>query len=211
MDIYWASVFMLPSRFLLDIEQVMQGFLWCQGEIKKGKAKVAWEVACLPKDEGGLGIRRLELFNSALMVSQVWKLLSLKESLWVKSIHAYKLNGRSFWDVPIRGDGANKSLWYDHCCENYPLSNHITTRDMFRTGLNLSSMVKDIVQDGAWVWPPDLLAKYPFLSSCSIVMVEGSLDKLEWRANCVSKTFLISQVWANIRQRGDKVAWYNIV
>ncbi|GKC68225.1 antagonist of like heterochromatin protein 1-like protein [Tanacetum coccineum] len=31
------------------------GFLWCQGEMCKGKAKVAWEDVCLPKIEGGLG------------------------------------------------------------------------------------------------------------------------------------------------------------
>ncbi|GJY09569.1 hypothetical protein Tco_0377754, partial [Tanacetum coccineum] len=52
------------------------------GSKGKGKAKVAWEVVCLPKDEGGLGIRRLEHFNSVLMVAHVWKLISLKESLW---------------------------------------------------------------------------------------------------------------------------------
>ncbi|GJZ08184.1 putative reverse transcriptase domain, reverse transcriptase zinc-binding domain protein [Tanacetum coccineum] len=81
MHIYWASVFVLPSRVLLDIEQIMRGFLWCQGNMKKGRAKVAWEVVCLPKDKGGLGLRRLDLFNKALMVSHIWKLLSLKESL----------------------------------------------------------------------------------------------------------------------------------
>ncbi|GJX28155.1 hypothetical protein Tco_0236234 [Tanacetum coccineum] len=104
MHIYWASVFMLPSRVLLDIEQFMRGFIWCQGDMKKGKAKVVWEVVCLLKDEGGLGLRRLEHFNSALMISHVWKLLSFKESLWVKWIHAYKLNGQSFFDVPISGN-----------------------------------------------------------------------------------------------------------
>ncbi|GJZ81777.1 putative reverse transcriptase domain, reverse transcriptase zinc-binding domain protein [Tanacetum coccineum] len=51
--------------------------------MRKGKAKVAWEIVCLPKEEGGLGIRRLYLFNKALMTSHIWKLLSLKESLWV--------------------------------------------------------------------------------------------------------------------------------
>ncbi|GJU55256.1 hypothetical protein Tco_1228970, partial [Tanacetum coccineum] len=43
MHIYWASVFILPSRVLLDIKQLMRGFLWCQGELRKGRAKVAWE------------------------------------------------------------------------------------------------------------------------------------------------------------------------
>nr|GEV41293.1 hypothetical protein [Tanacetum cinerariifolium] len=62
----------------------MSGFLWCQGSISSGKAKVAWEVVCLPKKEGGLGIHRLDQFNKALMVSHIWKLLFFKESLWVK-------------------------------------------------------------------------------------------------------------------------------
>ena len=60
----------------------MRGFLWSQ-DMRKGKSKVAWEVVCLPKDEGGLGLRRLDHFNKALMVSHIWKLLSLKESLWL--------------------------------------------------------------------------------------------------------------------------------
>ncbi|GKA57937.1 putative reverse transcriptase domain, reverse transcriptase zinc-binding domain protein [Tanacetum coccineum] len=41
MHIYWASVFILSSRILLDLEQLMRGFLWCQGPMKKGRAKVS--------------------------------------------------------------------------------------------------------------------------------------------------------------------------
>nr|GFA12225.1 reverse transcriptase domain, reverse transcriptase zinc-binding domain protein [Tanacetum cinerariifolium] len=54
MHVYWASVFMLPSRVLLDIEQIMRGFLWSQDNTSRGKVKVAWDVVCLPKQEGGL-------------------------------------------------------------------------------------------------------------------------------------------------------------
>ncbi|GKD28036.1 putative reverse transcriptase domain, reverse transcriptase zinc-binding domain protein [Tanacetum coccineum] len=99
-----ASIFILPSRILLDIEQLMKGFLWCQGDMRKGKAKVPWEVVCLLRNERGLGIRKLDVFNKALMVSHIWNLLSLKESLWVKWIHVYKIKGRSFWSVPFRGN-----------------------------------------------------------------------------------------------------------
>ncbi|GJT92641.1 hypothetical protein Tco_1081486 [Tanacetum coccineum] len=83
MHIFWASVFMLPSRILCDLEKIMRSFLWSQ-DMRRGQSKVAWEVVCLPKDKGGLGLRRLDHFNKALMVSHIWKLLSLKESLWVK-------------------------------------------------------------------------------------------------------------------------------
>nr|GEV86782.1 hypothetical protein [Tanacetum cinerariifolium] len=104
MHVYWASVFILPSHILLNIEQLMRSFLWCQGPMVKGKAKVAWEVVCLPKNKGGLALRRLDCFNKAIMISHIWNLLSLKESLWVKWIHVYKLKGRSFWEVSFHGN-----------------------------------------------------------------------------------------------------------
>ncbi|GJY69226.1 hypothetical protein Tco_0472208 [Tanacetum coccineum] len=69
MHVYWASVLMIPTGILLDIEQLIRGFPWCNGELKRGKAKVAWNDICLPKSEGGLGIRSLELFNIALMTT----------------------------------------------------------------------------------------------------------------------------------------------
>lgn len=42
------------------IEQKLNRFLWC-GQDSKGRAKVAWDKVCVPKKEGGLGLRRLEV------------------------------------------------------------------------------------------------------------------------------------------------------
>ncbi|GKD81564.1 hypothetical protein Tco_1348403, partial [Tanacetum coccineum] len=91
LHVFWASVFILPMRILLDIEQLMHGFLWGHGDTGRVKAKVAWDVVCLPKKERGLGIRRLDHFNKALMVSQIWKLLQKKESLWVTWLYMYQI------------------------------------------------------------------------------------------------------------------------
>ncbi|GJS45285.1 uncharacterized protein Tco_0595406 [Tanacetum coccineum] len=84
MHVYWSSVFLLRARIMLDIEQFMRSFLWCHGVMRRGKAKVASEDICLPKYEGGLGIRQLEPFNVALHTTHVWSIITLKESLWVK-------------------------------------------------------------------------------------------------------------------------------
>ncbi|GKD93014.1 hypothetical protein Tco_1372851, partial [Tanacetum coccineum] len=43
--------------------RLIRGFLWCNGDYKRGKAKVAWDDICLPKHEGGLGLRSLEIGN----------------------------------------------------------------------------------------------------------------------------------------------------
>ncbi|GJR27427.1 reverse transcriptase domain-containing protein [Tanacetum coccineum] len=205
MHVFWASVFVIPNRVLMDIEQSMRNFLWCPSSSSKGKAKVAWELVCLPKDEGGLGIRRLEHFNSALLVSHIWNLLSLKESLWVKWVHAYKLNGRNFWDVPIRGNmswswrkilqlrpsirefiwrkignGSSTSIWFDKWCLEGPLASRVSPRDIHRAGLTLYSHVGDVIRDGDWVWPRVLLDKYQFLNECTVPL-SNNCDTLEWR------------------------------
>ncbi|GJU15267.1 hypothetical protein Tco_1143233 [Tanacetum coccineum] len=75
MHIYWASVFILPNRIVHDLEQLMRGFLWCQGEMKSGKAKVDWDFVCMPKHEGGLCIRKIDDFNVALMATHIWKVM----------------------------------------------------------------------------------------------------------------------------------------
>ncbi|GJV37916.1 CASP-like protein 4A3 [Tanacetum coccineum] len=182
----------------------MRGFLWCQGNLRKGSAKVSWEVVCLPKDEGGLGVKRLNHFNKALMVSHIWKLLSLKESLWVRWIHVYRLKGHSFWDIPHRGnmtwgwrkilqlwplirefiwynigDGSRISIWFDRWCSHSPLSTIISPHDIFRSGFDLT---------------------------------DDKSDCLEWRDGAgVGKPFSVHLVWNTIRLRDIKVAWFDIV
>nr|GEY05494.1 hypothetical protein [Tanacetum cinerariifolium] len=60
MQVYWASILVIHMGIVSDIQQLIRGFLWCNGEYKRGKAKVAWDDICLPKKEGGLGLRSLE-------------------------------------------------------------------------------------------------------------------------------------------------------
>ncbi|GJS97576.1 zinc finger, CCHC-type containing protein [Tanacetum coccineum] len=63
MQVYWSSIFILSEAIIKEIEELARGFLWCQREMKRGKAKVKWDVAMAEKDafpvddiEGGLGV-----------------------------------------------------------------------------------------------------------------------------------------------------------
>ncbi|GKB60907.1 pleiotropic drug resistance protein 1, partial [Tanacetum coccineum] len=40
MHVYWASVLIIPKGIIYDIQSLIRGFLWCNGEYKRGKAKV---------------------------------------------------------------------------------------------------------------------------------------------------------------------------
>ncbi|GJT58394.1 hypothetical protein Tco_1001927 [Tanacetum coccineum] len=208
----------------------MRGFLWCQGGMGRGKAKVSWDVVCLPKDEGALGIRRLDLFNKALMTSHIWKLLYMKDSLWVKWIHMYKIQDHNFWEIPCRGnmtwgwrkilqlrplirkfirykvsDGSRVSLWYDQWCRLSPL-------DMYRDILTTFLKVRDIFHEGVLVWPQDLIARYPIINSVDGPLSLGSHDQLEWRDSMGKvKPFSVNVVWQAIRPRDAKVVLVDVI
>lgn len=96
MHVYWSSMFILPASIIKSIEKLLRGFLWCQGDLRYGKAKVEWNTVCLPKEDGDVDIRLLSAQNKALMAMHIWKLLSHKESLWVKWVHSYRLVNQSF-------------------------------------------------------------------------------------------------------------------
>ncbi|GJS84492.1 hypothetical protein Tco_0751033 [Tanacetum coccineum] len=238
LHVFWASVFVLPSQVLLDIEQIMRGFLWCQGKLRNGQAKVAWEEICLPKIEGGLGIRRLACFNNALMVPHIWNLINRKESLWVQWIHSYKLANRNFWDIPIRGnmtcgwrkilrlrplirdfirykvgDGSSISVWHDCWCDYSPLTNIISNRSIYSAGLHQATTISGVVSAGQFTWPQEWYSTYPLLNSLTPPIIKpGVRDSVVWRdLDGVIKPFSVHSVWNSIRPRSDKVPWFHCV
>ncbi|XP_071715241.1 uncharacterized mitochondrial protein AtMg00310-like [Rutidosis leptorrhynchoides] len=184
MQIYWCSVFILPDATIKEIEKTLRGFLWCQGEMKRGKAKVKWDDLCKPKDEGGLGIKRLKYWNIALMTSHIWRILAHKQTLWVKWIHTYRLTNKHFWEVSINanaswswrkllrirpvikefffhqvGNGNTTSAWFDNWCKLGRLDKIIDSNDIHDMGLN--KKVTELSSGSNWLWPSSWYSKYP--------------------------------------------------
>ncbi|MCI05705.1 putative ribonuclease H protein, partial [Trifolium medium] len=44
---------------------------------------VKWETICLPKREGGLGVRDLRIVNTSLLAKWRWRLLQNEDAMWV--------------------------------------------------------------------------------------------------------------------------------
>ncbi|GJV72227.1 hypothetical protein Tco_1492222 [Tanacetum coccineum] len=217
MHTFWASVFIILTRVLLDLEQIMRGFLWCQGSMRKGQAKVAWDVVCLPKKEGGLGLRRLDYFNKALMASHVWNLISLKESLWVQWVHTYKLRGMNFWDLPFRGNMSWgwRKIWQLRSVIREFIWHNIGDGSCTSiwAGLSPFSKLWDILNNGVFSWPSELSSKHFFLLSINMPNARTNRpDLLEWRNETGTvKQFYISSVWNSIRPRSNMVVWFDVV
>lgn len=71
---YLLSVFRAPTYFLNKVKTAASCFLW-HGENEKGIVWRRWEVCCLPKAKGELGLRDLGCLNQALLAKLAWRLL----------------------------------------------------------------------------------------------------------------------------------------
>ncbi|GJX28615.1 putative RNA-directed DNA polymerase [Tanacetum coccineum] len=192
-QVYWASTFILPKAVNAEIEQLMRGFLWSHGELRRGHAKVKWKDVCSMKNQGGLGIKSLNIWNISLIAKHIWNVVSKKDSLWVKWVNAYRLidrssNVRNFWDIPVLndsswgwrkllqcrdvlrehfvcriGDGSQTSVWYDNWLSLGPLSQFISNREIYEAGFSLECKVCEVVFNGEWLWPEGWRGKFPFL------------------------------------------------
>ncbi|PWA72453.1 RNA-directed DNA polymerase, eukaryota, Reverse transcriptase zinc-binding domain protein [Artemisia annua] len=237
MHVYWAAVFLLPKSVIYDIDRVLNGFLWSKGELKKGQAKVAWKTVCTPKSQGGLGLRRLDIWNEALLIKNLWSIASDKNSLWVKWVNMFKLKGRSIWEIQkeqndswmwktmldlrgkirssvwkIVGNGSNTNIWHDQWCNMGVLSNIITRRNVYDARFQDNMNVDEMVNNGEWRWPVEWVEMYPDLNEIPIPAVDGqSADQTKWKdINGSFVEFSTKQVWKKLCLQNDEVHWHKV-
>lgn len=135
---FWMSTFILPKGCIKRIESLCSRFLWSGNTDITGRAKVAWFNVCMPKTEGGLGLRSLTVWNRVLCLRFIWLLFSDNGSLWALFHRQHHTTNISFWAVeesasdswvwrqllkiraegitfikPLLGTGHKISFWYD--------------------------------------------------------------------------------------------------
>ena len=130
------------------LERIQRNFLWGASEDVFKYLLVAWEKVCLPVEDGGLGIRRVGLFNQTLLGKWLWRFGKEGNRLWRQVIAAKYGETRGGWCTRIvRGthgcvmwksitEGAKKffgqivynvgegdriSFWHDPWCGSNPL------------------------------------------------------------------------------------------
>ncbi|XP_071699385.1 uncharacterized protein [Rutidosis leptorrhynchoides] len=203
MHIYWASVFMLPSTVIKDIEKVLKSFLWSQGDSVKGRAKIAWKTVCSPKDQGGLGIKPIR---------SIWDItVDSKDSWnWVQLLGMRdKIKDHVFYVV---GDGVETSLWYDKWDEKGPLSSIIPRRDRYNAIIGDDISVSTFRQYQGGNWPADLSVKYPILNHVKIPEMVNKKDEVFWVKNDNRKVvYSTSHVWKDLKPNNPIKTWWHVV
>ncbi|GJW17457.1 RNA-directed DNA polymerase, eukaryota, reverse transcriptase zinc-binding domain protein [Tanacetum coccineum] len=83
MQQYRASVYIIPISAVKELDKMFKRFLW------------------------NSGIKPLKKWNETLLVSQLWKIIENRESLWVKWVNTVKLKGSSIWNI----EGNQSDSW----------------------------------------------------------------------------------------------------
>ncbi|RVW74087.1 putative ribonuclease H protein [Vitis vinifera] len=84
--IYLLSLIRIPKVVAKRIEKIQRDFLWGGGSLEGKVHLINWQVVCSPKEEGGLGIRKIDLLNKTLLGKWVWRYAYEKDNLWKKAI-----------------------------------------------------------------------------------------------------------------------------
>ncbi|XP_022869365.1 uncharacterized protein LOC111388792 [Olea europaea var. sylvestris] len=152
--VYWSSVFLLPRAVIKQLENLL-------------------------REEGGLGLRSLEIWNKAAMLKHLWSLCpDSASSLWVSWARCYLLKGRNIWELKCPGDcswswrkilglrdigrdkmkfrignGRRASLWYDNWHSLGPLEKILEERIIRESKLSRLAKVAVIVEGDTWRWP----------------------------------------------------------
>ena len=177
---YWSSIFILPASITSRIKSTLSAFLWRGSSLRASGAKVAWDDICHPTLEGGLGIKKLAMWNQAATLKHLWRVITDSSSLWTSWVPNNILKGRSIWSINVPsnpsptwrkilqcrelcrglittriGDSAAPSLWYDYLLpQGQRICDLLSHRIMATSGLGWNAKVSNIINGSNWAFPP---------------------------------------------------------
>lgn len=96
LPMFFLCTFLMHKTINKQVDKYRKHNLWRDGNVNaKNPPKAAWEMVCLPKSEGGLGVLNLETQNMALLLKYLDKFFNKADIPWVHMIwEKYYKNGK---------------------------------------------------------------------------------------------------------------------
>ena len=158
---------LLPPGVCAAIDAKHRAFLWSGTDRTSGaQCLIAWEEVCELKEDGGLGVKRLETQNAALLLKLINRLHHPGCSAWARWVATqatlHDLGGNlagAHWTALRQlfpayqkmttvtvGDGRNTDFWKDTWLLDAPLADLMPALHSHVTGATTS--VHDVVRVG---------------------------------------------------------------
>ncbi|KAK3218139.1 hypothetical protein Dsin_012109 [Dipteronia sinensis] len=101
----------LSSEVCKKLDRISRNFLWGHTIDKKVVHLLYWDVVCLPKKCGGLGLKKAKALNQAFLAKASWFLIQDDSGIWCKVIKHKYLNTRSLFDIELNKKVVCYSTW----------------------------------------------------------------------------------------------------
>ncbi|XP_031116658.1 uncharacterized protein LOC116020318 [Ipomoea triloba] len=232
---YAMSVFHIQKDIIREIESAINAFWWgAEYGSRKGIHWKAWSNMCAPKDWGGIGFRRFDLFNTALLCKQrrfdlfntallckqAWRLIQHPTSLVARVYQAKYYPGTSFFDARKAKYYPGTSFFDARIGSNpsYIWNSLLTAKDIIRRHSRWRIGNGNTVKIWKDKWLPDnsnpsiTTAPYPFMQDANVASLFTSHSKC-WDTEIIQEIFnrrdvaLISNIPLSISNREDKLIW----
>lgn len=184
---------------------------------------------CIPREKGGLGLRKAKDFNEALLAKLAWLMTTNSDKLWVRAMREKYVKNGDFLSVPVPthaswswksiikgrhivketaswrvGNGNDINLWFDKWVGDNSLAlNHCIT---IPDGLEELKVRDFILSDRSWdiVKLQDICSEnmINIIKTIPIPVVDGVEDALHWPIGKGGK-FSVSSAFDAIAGRDD--------
>jgi hypothetical protein len=116
-SVFYLSYLKIPVQVWKKIRRIQREFLWGGRMGRKKICWIKWDTICLPKKNGGLGVRDIRTVNISLLAKWRWKLLDNKQAVW-KDVLISKYGVNVVGKVVIGEENIPwfSSLWWKDVC-----------------------------------------------------------------------------------------------
>ncbi|XP_077228456.1 uncharacterized protein LOC143861414 [Tasmannia lanceolata] len=235
LHLYWSAAFTLPQSTMDEIERIFRTFLWSGSDLRKCYHPISWETVCLTKEEGGIGIRRLQDLNKASKMKLFWNIAAGKKSLWADWVRKKYIRSRNLWLMKnpsrpswgFRGIIQARSLLEPFVCYsigkgtgidfwNQPwhpdgIIRNKTSIVALSNNTPANCSVNDLLFNGEWSQVFDLPTHHDLKKILqNSILNHTDEDSAIWMPN-PSGHFSLKSAWETIRLHSNRVPWHNSV
>ncbi|XP_026428848.1 uncharacterized protein LOC113324774 [Papaver somniferum] len=197
--IHSMAVCKWPCTVIKQVERPIRNFLWSGDAEKRKYFTVLYDDPCLSKREGGLGIKKLNDVNMAMLM-KLWISIRDSNKIWARFLKAkyFKINGNLI----------NYKL--GSSCGDFSIAQRL---GITSKGPNdFKAKVSDIIFYGAWVIPEktrDLMIRCN-IDVENLPVIAGGEDYKIWDLDSKG-VFSVKSAKAALKMRAEVVPCANIV
>ncbi|XP_026436021.1 uncharacterized protein LOC113333864 [Papaver somniferum] len=237
MVFFWLSCFILSKRAIKEITNIFKRFLWDGCELGKKHCRISWSTICFTYNEGGLGVRDIEVNTLYVNTKHLWDHASGKDSIWTDWVKKNIIQTRNIWEmhipsdsswcwrrgldqrqiardmvITILGDGANTRFLHDNWHYKGRLSSWMDPSIISEFLPNDACTVSDFVKNDEWSLPSstDHSIAAIFLQVTSTDFLTLKKDKVMWSVSN-SGVFSVKDTYNSLFPHGEKVKWSTLV